>query len=421
MKPLSQTNLQQLAFIFAFIIVPLLCVVVMTGLSVAAGVCGVIVFILFLFEEKRLPDIDKSILLFLIGFLVLSATSALWSQEPSFVFERTCRLFANFAGGFLLLSSLKSFQDKRSLSALFLCALFPFIVMLVYLFIEYNYFQILYTSLKGIDQIYGTYVTPARLNWLMIAAVCFSWPLLCHLLFQKKKLMMLILLTLTLLISYQALSQSALLGIVCSFLVFCSTYVLSKKNVKRVFTAGILVILFGFPFFVSQIDKNIFHVDESKTIYELSPMEKLITTSSAFERVQIWAFTTKHIEKSPFIGHGIEAMRFIKTPKSHHIVKTKEWRSVSHPHNGVLQLWIEFGLLGVLFTSIFFIYLLNRISRLPDYSFKAATATLAALFIIGSVGYGLWQGWWISTLFLSAAYCTTLAKIERNDLRYNKT
>ena len=296
MKPLSQTNLQQIALSLTFIIAPLLCIAVMSGLSVVAGVCGVLVLICYIAQERSLPRFDKTLFFFLGGFLTLSASSAIWAEHPDFVIERTQRLAANFAGGYLLLSCLASYKPKTSMASLFLCALLPFLILLAYLFIEYNYFQIIYTYVKNIPYIFGTYITPTRLNWLMIAVIGFMWPLIGHLLFQKKKIHALIVFAVSFLIASQALSQSALLGIICSFLVFLSTYVLSKKHVKNLFIIGVIGLLFGLPLSLSKINDGIFYVDKTKTVYQLTSLEKYILTSSASERLQIWKFITQYIK-----------------------------------------------------------------------------------------------------------------------------
>lgn len=421
MKALLPINTHNLALIFIFILTPSLCLVIMNTLSIIPIACGIVATFLYYISEKRLPPLNVKLGLFLIGFLLLASMSALWSEQPEFSLLRVFRLFSNFTAGYFLLSVLSALKEKQSLSAFFLIALVPFIIWLAYLFIEYNYFQIIYSYLKNIDHIQNVYITPARLNHIMIAAIAISWPLLCHLLFQKKKISMVILLSIILLISSQALSQSALLGMVCSLLVFITTYILSKKHVRDLFIAGIVFILIGFPLAISHLQQDFFYVDKNKTIFELSTMEKLIKTSSASERFQIWSFAIDHIKQSPIYGHGIEATRFIKMPEKGLIVEGKEWRSIMHPHNGILQLWIEFGIIGIVFVCAFFIFLLNQISKLPDYAFKAAISTFAALFVIGSVGYGLWQGWWIGTLFFSASYCSILTKIERNNLLYKPT
>jgi O-antigen ligase len=86
-----------------------------------------------------------------------------------------------------------------------------------------------------------------------------------------------------------------------------------------------------------------------------------------------------------------------------------------HPHNAVLQWWMELGAAG----AALFALLLWRLSRLaaapagrdPLFS-NAAMTMLASSVLIAAVSYGFWQSWWQATLWLLGVWLAALAPLD---------
>jgi O-antigen ligase len=73
-----------------------------------------------------------------------------------------------------------------------------------------------------------------------------------------------------------------------------------------------------------------------------------------------------------------------------------------HPHNAALQIWLELGLVGAIAAAAAMLALGRRIRG--DRATRAALAgTLLAACTVGSVGYGIWQGWWMGALWILVA------------------
>ncbi len=114
-------------------------------------------------------------------------------------------------------------------------------------------------------------------------------------------------------------------------------------------------------------------------------------------RIEIWNFVMVYAMNNPLYGHGIEATNYV----SHFGFEPlyNEGDTFLHPHNFVIQIWMEFGLIGIILLSAVlgvFLSLLYRIQNLT------ARKSLSVLFIIvlfaASVTYGLWQSWWLGEL-----------------------
>jgi O-antigen ligase len=77
-----------------------------------------------------------------------------------------------------------------------------------------------------------------------------------------------------------------------------------------------------------------------------------------------------------------------------------------HPHNAALQIWLEAGGIGAALTSLFVLLALSTAARRWPLSRPGAAASLSfavAALLIAGLSYGIWQTWWLATLWLGAA------------------
>ena len=148
----------------------------------------------------------------------------------------------------------------------------------------------------------------------------------------------------------------------------------------------------------------------SKSLEWLSP--------SSAHRILIWQNTARHIKQKPLLGSGLDATRGLYNSEdrveykfSSEVSGAEEYQ-VSfepiplHPHNAVLQVWLELGAVGALISlglllailRAIYIGLSVRVERAVSIGMFTATVSLACL------SFGIWQGWWLSAILLSLAY-----------------
>lgn len=139
------------------------------------------------------------------------------------------------------------------------------------------------------------------------------------------------------------------------------------------------------------------------------------TNTSMMHRIQIWTFGADRVQEKPLLGWGLDADRIM--PGGHTLVelascKTGAVRSAGeslplHPHNGPLQIWINFGLLGAVLAAATLGWALSSIvDRLRGgnrWDGALLTACLIPGFVVISMGYGFWQSWLLATLWLAAS------------------
>ena len=125
-----------------------------------------------------------------------------------------------------------------------------------------------------------------------------------------------------------------------------------------------------------------------------------IKSANMLPRLEIWDFASRYILEHPWLGYGVEATRRVPAFDNQQIYQPG--LTLLHPHNGVLQIWMEFGLLGALLAAAGMGLLVKRIANLKDFtSRRTALALLLAFLSVGVVGYGLWQGWWLGLMILA--------------------
>jgi O-antigen ligase len=71
---------------------------------------------------------------------------------------------------------------------------------------------------------------------------------------------------------------------------------------------------------------------------------------------------------------------------------------VLHPHNGALQIWYEFGVVGALFAAAIWGAIVHRIANLPHNARAICFAALTTIAVVSYISHGLWQSWWLGTV-----------------------
>ncbi len=129
---------------------------------------------------------------------------------------------------------------------------------------------------------------------------------------------------------------------------------------------------------------------------------------SVAHRFKIWEFTLSKIAERPWLGWGLAASRELASTVDPEI--REPWGpGISvlplHPHNNVLQIWLELGVLGSIAFAALCAAVGWKISRLGhDPAWRAcAFAAFASYMAIGGLSYGVTQTWWVATAWLAAA------------------
>lgn len=130
-------------------------------------------------------------------------------------------------------------------------------------------------------------------------------------------------------------------------------------------------------------------------------------------RLTIWGFTAKRIMEKPILGWGMDSARSLPGGEDISVIwvgaqEVPEQLLPLHPHNAVLQWWLELGGIGaILITGWFGLILWRSCRPFPESSYiirGMVPAIFTGATIISLVSFGFWQSWWQSFLWLLAAW-----------------
>lgn len=157
-------------------------------------------------------------------------------------------------------------------------------------------------------------------------------------------------------------------------------------------------------------------------IYQFPPPEVtfrewLWLPHSSHHRVTIWSFVSQRIAEHPLRGWGLDASRDMPGGETYihvyrpdstiegGVFKLGEQLLPLHPHNAVLQWWLELGGVGVAFLLALFWVMLRRVERAAPDALTAAVwgASIVTGLTVAAVSYGFWQSWWVGAMWIIAA------------------
>ena len=149
-------------------------------------------------------------------------------------------------------------------------------------------------------------------------------------------------------------------------------------------------------------------------LHEHSPWVKW----SGIHRLLIWRFAADHVAQRPILGWGMDASRAIPGGKDNlndllpnlHYPSSIEALPL-HPHNAALQWQLELGVLGLglgLGIVASAIYCIGWRAKLTPHARASALALTTGALVVGLLSFGVWQSWWLSTLWLVASLYVAL-------------
>lgn len=357
----------------------------------------------------------------LLAVVGVSALSLLWSTDFDVSSERFLKLLPVFLGTFLLLA-----QNNEALSKVFQRFFPPFVVIAtslcaIDLYMQGSIYRFVNELFDPSKDFSGSPLNMSVLNRSVTFLVLGHW-IAYHLVRFKEgahKWLWIAALAIPLLaMVVQAESQSAQLALLFGGL-FYWLFPVGIAAFWYVLGGAILSVMCVLPWVMPFVFDSV-HEQLSTTVWvEDSSIQEVVRTqnwlsrSYAPERLEIWSFIGEYIQNNPLYGYGIEATRAIKDFD----VKELYYKgtTVLHPHNLFLQIWIEFGALGVALLGAFFVQLLRLIKAQDPAVARMCLATLVAVMVIALTAYGMWQSWWLGSLAVLAVSALWASQIRADD------
>lgn len=364
-----------------------------------------------LIYEKRFPQIPRQLLMFIPG-IIWCALSITWSISPADSVRKLLQIVGIFVSVVMIYDMVNN-SDKNSARSIYNSLRYSLVLICLLAMIDFmsNGFITIYLSdvmgrdVRGIE----TYVknSPFLKNAAVIISVTI-WPVIVSMnvisgvIFSA--MVMITLVTLG--------SNTALFAFLVGLTIIC-VYKYISRNVLKLISIFFLGLVFVMPVLPKLLPPPI----EILRIFPVIP-------NSMYHRLSIWEFTADKISQKPIIGFGMDTARAMPEGKDQIIVtidipgRTKSIHSQErlplHPHNSILQWWLELGAIGAILFAIPIVYSIYNITNYlkgNDTKITAAAMSVSAI-TISTSSYGIWQSWWLS---LIGIYLVMLLIVERNE------
>lgn len=191
-------------------------------------------------------------------------------------------------------------------------------------------------------------------------------------------------------------------GAIISYLISMIIIVLllnvnSKGIVKNIF---ILLTIFFISFAVS-IPVSVFEWNGAHRFYSGAMEGELLMNSAASTRIFQWAETIELIKAKPLLGYGADAYRFLSTIGFY------------QPHNFILQITLEFGLLGLISFGVFFLTVVYK-SLVNIVCHNKPDGLLVVALVLSIFSHGMLDGtlYHAQPVMLLAIFISFLIKIN---------
>ena len=411
-----------LGYLLCFIafFTPFLGFIAPKGLAPLVIIGSIFCVLIIRFQARKIRWSGLPVFMILFCFCLWALFSSLWSADPVSSIIGSAKLFGNIFSGWLLFVIIKSLsiEEANLVRKFFSMGFFLAICIVVF---EILLGGPILSALKG----QGYYIDRVRieqfsdiswLNSVMVVLSLFIWPVSIGL---YKKIIgssikiypfliiisgfstIIILSTVT---SFYSGIVAIMFGLLASFIIFI--FGRRAALLSILLTAAVsLVLPFGFN--VSQSP-----ISQINSVIDLP--------TSAEHRIGIWKFTSDKVLENPILGWGMNASKNIPGGKSYLFAEdgAQYGRALPlHPHNVLLQIWLELGLIGiVLFVTLCVFIIMISVNRL---SLRFESAMMFGQFItilgISNLSFGMWQAWWLAAIWLSISFTSLVSSKLEDD------
>jgi O-antigen ligase len=183
-------------------------------------------------------------------------------------------------------------------------------------------------------------------------------------------------------------SGAAKLGLIVGVIAYGAA-ILALRLMRWAFGAVVVVLLIIQPVFGPVADALI-----PPRVFDM------LKAAHARERADIWLTFSEVAGQRLWTGTGFQSSANLSDHPVAALVspERREMLAVGHPHNALLQLWVELGLPGVLAMGAIVCLAWRQLFRVGDAQLPARLAFAFGLLAIAVISHGAWQGWWAAAI-----------------------
>lgn len=370
-----------------------LAVVFPLSAAFSTGVMVLSVYSLLAISGQKIIWPDRTLWICLGSFCALFLAMSVFSIDPENSLCRGVKVSFLILFGIGLIALAKAVPaDRFGVLKRFLPYLFLVSAGLVFI---QQYFKFsLYDTLMPVE---GESFNPSTLN-KNVAIAIMLFPVVCAVLYRQRRFAVMgIAAIIIMLLVYKTESQAAQMAAGGMFLAFLLGSVKRFQRFIIIGTFSFLIILSLALPFVSSVLMNGF----AGKYDGLNALKQ----ASFSMRLENYDFLSKSILERPWTGYGMDSTREMTfdTKKLYYTSDT-----ITHPHNAALQIWIEFGVFGVLAFGCFLAYLCASILRAPQEHRRLYYVLFCGSIVFLMVSWSIWASWLVGFLFMLCAVATMI-------------
>lgn len=346
--------------------------------------------------KKLVPLSHSTISLIISGFLLWGLISCSWALNGAAALTLWAKLVFLVMGSVLAIRLLEAHPLPLS-PMLFPASLAAALLVMLEERLTHGFLITLLHQLLG-NPFYEYALT--ELNRAATVLALFVWPALVPLIRKGRTLPAILLTLLTVAVILSLKSLSAVMGVGAGVVAFLLVFQLQGRALTGLLVATLIAIVL-LPF--------VMYLQDPAAIAAHFPQ----LPESARHRLYIWEFASHKAMLHPWFGWGFNTSRVIPI-----LPEDMLWGGNSplplHPHNSILQLWLELGIPGVLLFAGLIAALASyiRIYAADRLYMAACTASLMAYFVIGLTAFGIWQEWWIASACLVGVWLFSVRNVD---------
>ncbi len=206
------------------------------------------------------------------------------------------------------------------------------------------------------------------------------WPLAGYMATQaaktgRQKLILALFVVVILLALALTHSRASQMGAAVSLVVFALAFFSSK--VTTWLLGATSVLLLGWPFYAQYYFTRLHE-------------HMAVLPRSWYHRIEIWDYFSYRIQESPLVGHGLGVAHELDWLSPHGALYEVMSKAASHPHNAIVQLWVELGVGGLAFFAVAALGLLKGLQNLPQSLRPYALACFGLVLSLLLFAYNFW-------------------------------
>jgi len=352
-----------------------------------------------------------------LGFLlVLGFLSALWGIDTTDSTERAGKLLMFLAAGTLLLTHARELA-RPDRTMICWALLNGFAVLLVLFFEERLTDKWLLRELREIDDLKAF----AILNQPGVLLALLSWPVAGFLWSIERRGAAALVFVLTPLSMVGEVGKAGLLAIAVGWVAALPAMVLPSIT-RHVACLCVVVVTVALPV-----------VAGSSFVLENAYRAMGAESFGEKHRLLMWHFTAGKIAERPLLGWGMDSARVLPggdlrvadyaEQKEFAFVgdRTRETFGESvvlqlHPHNMFLQVQLELGFFGSVALAAFLVLAIRAAMANGPWMIRGCRmGMLAGAVTAACISFGVWQSWWVSSLFLLAVFGAVLPGFQARE------